>query len=167
MIPSRRRRRHIGWIARLLKVSFRFCGGMTTGFEPSSPIACHPDMSNIPAKGYRTIGIDPQIPWPAQSEEPANEWRSASSIKPDKRGTACRLGVAAPCNLAFLDERAVVQERSLGRGREVVASNPAVRSCGDATRTTKVALGTRVPGTSRQLVTPSHRFEKRCHPPQL
>jgi hypothetical protein len=39
---------------------------MTTGFERSSPIACHPDMSNLPAKGYRTIGIDPQIPWPAQ-----------------------------------------------------------------------------------------------------
>jgi hypothetical protein len=44
----------------------RFCGGMTTGFQPSSPIACHPDMSNLPEKGYRTIGTDTQIPWPAQ-----------------------------------------------------------------------------------------------------
>ena len=39
---------------------------MTTGFEPSSPIACNPDMFNLPEKGYRTFGIDPQIPWPAQ-----------------------------------------------------------------------------------------------------
>jgi hypothetical protein len=25
-------------------------------------------MSNLPAKGYRTVGIDTQIPWPAKEQ---------------------------------------------------------------------------------------------------
>jgi hypothetical protein len=39
---------------------------MVTGSEPWSLIACHPNMSNLPAKGYRTVGIDTAIPWPAK-----------------------------------------------------------------------------------------------------
>src|SRR5262249_24114998 len=28
-------------------------------------ILCHRDMANLPAKGFRTVGIDTHIPWPA------------------------------------------------------------------------------------------------------